>query len=394
MALTLAKGLRFLYLRVLTVMDLDYLPTPTKSPCSFIFFPVTDENRHEQKALLASRSPFKIRDSRDVQESLVELGDPCDHLVITQVRYFQRDVAPLHEFMVVDFKDILRTDANVNNYILLERWGSNFRAPDHALEKVQEHELADADETDLIGPASLAQSSSCISLNISSHSSHSSSVANDRFIVSFRRKLADVDILEPSGYTRLATLTPPSSSSFTMAKLAVLTACVTEDMPIYNTLGSQCFYFGRVIWEVMRMEMGTPLDAIIVAPGDLGGMKIDPLHWGSHYVKSKMADKVNSVKNRHGATAMKAKFEDAWILFDKKVRERVVALQKPILELEEERQQRQQLEARVLEEQQRSEALILKERQQKLEGKRREQALILEVQRLKAQLADASTSRS
>ncbi|KAF9061778.1 hypothetical protein BDP27DRAFT_1428630 [Rhodocollybia butyracea] len=344
MALTLAKRLRFLYLRVLTVMNLDYLPTPTKSPCSFIFFPVTEENRREQKAQLASMSLFKIRDSRDVQESLLELGDPCDHLLITQVQYFQRDTAPLHEFMVVDFKDILRTDAgNVNNYILLERWGSNFRAPNRALKKVEKHELAEADETDsavsLIGPASLAQSSSLVSLSISSHSSRSSSVANDRFIVSFRRKLADVDISEPSGYARLATLTPPSSSSFTMAKSAVLTACVTEDMPIYNTLESQCFYFGRVIWEVMRMEMGTPLDAI-VAPGDIGGTKIDPLHWGSHFVKSKMADKVNSVKSRHGATAMKAKFDDAWLLFDKKVRKRVVALQKPILELEEERQRR------------------------------------------------------
>ncbi|KAF9062699.1 hypothetical protein BDP27DRAFT_1336201 [Rhodocollybia butyracea] len=263
----------------------------------------------------------------------------------------------------------------------------------------------------LICPVSLAQSSSSVSLNLSSHSSHSSSVANDRFIISFRRKLADVDILEPSGYTRLATLTPPSSSSFTMAKLAVLTACVTEDMPVYNTLESQCFYFGRVIWEVMRMEMGTPLDAI-VAPNDLGRMKIDPLHWGSHFVKSRMADKVNSVKSRHGATAMKAKFDDAWLLFDKKVRKRVVALQKPILELEEERQRRQQSEARVLEERQRAQARILEERQraqarileeqqrsealiiqQKLEGKRREEALILEVRRLKAQLADASASR-
>lgn len=146
MVLTLVKGLRFLYLRVLTLMNLDSLPTPTKSPCSFIFFPITDKNWHEQKAQLTSRLPFKIRDSHDVQESLLELGDPCDHLLITQVRYYQRDIAPLHEFMVVDFKDVLRTDANVKNYILLERWGSNFQAPNGALKKVEEHELADTDE--------------------------------------------------------------------------------------------------------------------------------------------------------------------------------------------------------------------------------------------------------
>lgn len=69
--------------------------------------------------------------------------------------------------------------------------------------------------------------------------------------------------------------------------------------------------------------MGIPSDAT-VAPGDPRGMKIDPLHWGCHIVKSKMADKVNSVKSRHGATAMKARFDCAWLLFDKKVQERVV----------------------------------------------------------------------
>jgi hypothetical protein len=130
--------------------------------------------------------------------------------------------------------------------------------------------------------------------------------------------LADVGIAEPWGYTLLAILKPPSSSSFTMAKLAVLAACVTADMPIYTTLGSQCFYFGRVIFDVMRMEMGVPLQDTIV-PDDPGFMKLDPLNWASQFVKGKMADKV---KSSHGAPAMKAKFDVDWVLFNKRVRER------------------------------------------------------------------------
>ncbi|KAF9063722.1 hypothetical protein BDP27DRAFT_1334763 [Rhodocollybia butyracea] len=395
MALTLAKGLRFLYLRVLTLMNMDYLPTPTESPCSSLFFPATEENREAQRTRLASPLPFSVRDSRDVKHDLLTRGDPCDHLLVTQVRYYQRVIAPLHEFMVVEFKDIRRTDAEVKSYVLLERWGSDFRPPNKSLKKIERHEL-DANQirsTDgLNGSASHSRSSSSTSLTASLHSSsNSSSVANDRFIIFLRRKMADVDKLEPSGYTLLATLTRPSSSSFNMAKLAVLTTCVTEDIPIYNTLDSQCFYFGRVIWEVMRMEMGVPSDEA-VAPNDPGDMKVDPLHWASHYVKGKMADKV---KSSHGAPAIRAKFNDAWLLFDKEVRERVVRLQKPILDLEasvlEERQRRQQLEveseARILEERQRSEARILEEQQ-------RSEALFLKVQRLEAQIANASASQT
>ncbi|KAF9059678.1 hypothetical protein BDP27DRAFT_1340896 [Rhodocollybia butyracea] len=366
MALTLAKGLRFLYLR----------------------------NREAQRIRLASPLPFSVRDSRDVKHDLLTRGDPCDHLLVTQVRYYQRVIAPLHEFMVVEFKDIRRTDAEVKSYVLLERWGSDFRPPNKSLKKIERHEL-DANQirsTDgLNGSASHSRSSSSTSLTASLHSSsNSSSVANDRFIIFLRRKMADVDKLEPSGYTLLATLTRPSSSSFNMAKLA--------DIPIYNTLDSQCFYFGRVIWEVMRMEMGVPSDEA-VAPNDPGDMKVDPLHWASHYVKGKMADKVK-----------KAKFNDAWLLFDEAVRESVavsfyIDIKKPILDLEasvlKERQRREQLEeeqrrseAVIVEERRRSEAVIVEERRRTAAAILEKEALFLKVQRLEAQIANASASQA
>jgi hypothetical protein len=84
-----------------------------------------------------------------------------------------------------------------------------------------------------------------------------------------------------------------------------------------------------LLWEsyMGSYEDGTPIfippgslgATVTVAPNDPGGMKIDPLHWGSHFVKGQMATKV---KSSHGAPAMKAKFDDAWLLFDKNVRER------------------------------------------------------------------------
>jgi hypothetical protein len=145
MAWTLAKGLRFFYSRVLTLMNMDYLPTPTKSPSFFLFFPATDENREAQKATLSSDFPFDVYDSRTVRRLLLDSGDPCDHLLITEARYYERDSAPLHEFMVVGFKDTQRTDAEVKNYIVLERWGSDFQPANRSLKKVEHHELADAD---------------------------------------------------------------------------------------------------------------------------------------------------------------------------------------------------------------------------------------------------------
>ncbi|KAF9063214.1 hypothetical protein BDP27DRAFT_1368208 [Rhodocollybia butyracea] len=112
--------------------------------------------------------------------------------------------------MIVHFKDMKWTGVEVKNYIILERWDSDLLQCTCSLEKLEVHELAD-------------------------------------------------ERLEPFGHTLLATLTPPPPSS---TKLVFLTTRVSMEIPVYNTLESEYFYFGRAMWEVMWLEMRVPLEAV------------------------------------------------------------------------------------------------------------------------------------
>ncbi|KAE9383808.1 hypothetical protein BT96DRAFT_929586 [Gymnopus androsaceus JB14] len=365
MFLTLFQRARFAVLRAFTLMVLDDLPSPTNTPCAYFFFPATDHNRQEVKYKLTAELPFWVHDSRDLKNILLSNGDLCSNLIITQVRYYQRIVAPLHEFMVIDYKDILQTETEVKNYIVLERWGSDFQPPNHSKKKPETHTVVQVDEINSPDDPGLLARTSLSASHVASSSSDSlsrPSIANDRFIISYRRRETDIDKLEPFGRTLLATLTPPPTSTFTVAHLVVLTACVSEDMPIYNPLESQCFYFGRVIWEVMRMGMGATTGGNIRKARNSFDAA-DPLQWGSQIVKGLMKNKVQS---RYGAPAMKAKFDLAWLLFVNTVKERIAEHDKPLLD----------------------------ERRAKEEALRAKEALELEVQHLRAQVATQTSYRN
>jgi hypothetical protein len=136
----------------------------------------------------------------------------------------------------------------------------------------------------------------------------------------------------------------------------------------------------------MRLEMGVPLESIIVARNDPGHMQTDPLQWENHTMKDKTVDNVKSIR---GAPALKAKFDDDWRRFNKQVRDGIaVSVCMPsyltyIYEiiLEEDRREEEQRQLKALE--QFNEALTLEV-----------QCLEAQVQRLEAQLADIRASQT
>ncbi|KAJ6630083.1 hypothetical protein B0H10DRAFT_1984909 [Mycena sp. CBHHK59/15] len=131
--------LRSLYLDLLTLTNLISLPAPSTIDC-----------------------PFSVYASRDIQD----LG--------------LRNAAPLHEYLVVSYKDT--TASGVENYMLLERWGSDFTPSNN---KTKPKELVPAIDLVLFSVEKYLETSDRLQ-----------SVANDRILISYRRMPADITHIE------------------------------------------------------------------------------------------------------------------------------------------------------------------------------------------------------
>ncbi|KAJ6449831.1 hypothetical protein C8R47DRAFT_336914 [Mycena vitilis] len=135
--------LRGIYHDIRYMINLAPLPPPsTMSPVmSSTFFPITDGNRHQPLSVSAALGafPFRVHTSAILQEMMIASGDSCENLRITKVEYFQRDVAPLHEYLVFSFADC--DTRGVASFMILERWGTDFQPPDKTKSKVTEHPI-------------------------------------------------------------------------------------------------------------------------------------------------------------------------------------------------------------------------------------------------------------
>jgi hypothetical protein len=81
------------------------------------------------------------------------------------------------------------------------------------------------------------------------------SIADDRVVISCRRIHYDIEKIEPGKRTLLATMTPPSDSTISVAEILALASFISKHSPFYDLLESSCFYYGRAIFDVTRTLM-------------------------------------------------------------------------------------------------------------------------------------------
>ncbi|KAK7005520.1 hypothetical protein R3P38DRAFT_3041767 [Favolaschia claudopus] len=332
--------LRALYHDIRHIMNLNSLPPPSPmSPTmAATFFPITDENRHQPLKLSAALShiPFAVYTSLVLQAQMVASGDACENLRITQVQYFQRDVAPLHEYIVYSFEDTRKS--GVTNYMLVERWGTDFQPPDKTKEKITLHTIeAPADGTSIAEPITTSPTNEGRTPLMAVAARHSmeaskkrtTSVADDRIIISLRRDPLHINKIEPGTSTLLATITAPEQSQISVAHVLSLASFVSKHSPNYDLLESNCYYYGRAIFDVTRTIMGCEESDVVTAPS-FRFMRSDALQWQlTHKVKGLMAEKAKRVFSAEG---VRQRFEAAFSEFVENVRQQQEVNNRPLVE--------------------------------------------------------------
>ncbi|KAJ7759730.1 hypothetical protein DFH07DRAFT_1060150 [Mycena maculata] len=378
------------------VMRMDSLPAPsTLAPgIAPVFFPITDENRNDRMSLEATFSaiPFTVHTSLALQRQMIGNGDSCSNLRITKVEYFQRDVAPLHEFISFSYEDV--STPGVSNFMVIERWGTDFQPPDNTKEKVERHTLTldngIPEPTTTFSEQALFVSKASARQPLELSGKRTTSIADDRVIISWRRIHHDIEKIEPGKRTLLATMTPPPDSTISVAEILALASFISKHSPVYDLLESCCFYYGRAIFDVTRTLMHCT-GADIVTTDDFSFMKSDALQWHAHVLRCLSADKgpvymvkslmADKVKTEFGADAIIEKYKAAFAEFEESVRAQKERNERP-LRLAEERLQEEvrarQEEARARQEEARArqtaelEVERLKELVKSLQGARRE----------------------
>ncbi|KAG7449972.1 uncharacterized protein BT62DRAFT_928749 [Guyanagaster necrorhizus] len=142
-------------------------------------------------------------------------------------------------------------------------------------------------------------------------------------------------------------MVPSALSTFSLGNLCVL-ACIVSNLdmsPFYN----ESFYYGRVIWEVMKLCMGA--DVQVYTSWKARFMWTNPLQWPSKEVNPGM----NTLIQEYGAPAIKRKYDVAWGMFTKRVQEfRQPPVSRPFIEakIAEARQRKAEAEQKEAEAQQ------------------------------------------
>ncbi|KAJ6517980.1 hypothetical protein C8R47DRAFT_1312532 [Mycena vitilis] len=286
---------------------------------SSTFFPITDGNRHQPLSVSAALGafPFRVHTSAILQEMMIASGDSCENLRITKVEYFQRDVAPLHEYLVFSFADC--DTRGVASFMILERWGTDFQPPDKTKSKATEHPItldatgiSESTTTKTLSDHSrnIAVGSARLSMELSG--TRIQSAANDRVLIAVRRDPFDVSKAEPGTSTCLATIVAPHTSTVSVAQIMSLASFVSQHSPVYDLLESNCFYYGRAIFDVTRRIMHCNSDDIATAP-DFVFMKADALQCQpAQTIKTLMANKVRA---EFRAAGVKERYEKGFSEF-------------------------------------------------------------------------------
>ncbi|KAJ7879855.1 hypothetical protein B0H13DRAFT_2542527 [Mycena leptocephala] len=227
-----------------------------------VFFPITNENRNDRMSVEAALSAilFTVHTSVALQRQMIDNGDSCSNLCITKVEYFQRDVAPLHEFLCFSYEDV--ATPGVSNFMVIERWGTDFQPPDNSKEKVEQHTLtlssdnAVPESTTTFSEQALFVSKASARQSLELSGKRTTSIADDRVVISRRRIHYDIEKIEPGKRTLLATMTPPSDSTISVAEILALASFISKHSPVYDLLESSCFYYGRAIFDVRAFLVG------------------------------------------------------------------------------------------------------------------------------------------
>ncbi|KAJ6601575.1 hypothetical protein B0H10DRAFT_2196210 [Mycena sp. CBHHK59/15] len=367
------------YHRIRTTMSLDPLPAPpVLTAATRKLFPVSDDNREREKARMLSGTPFVVHTSSTIIQDMIDCGDPYDAVRITKVQHYQREVAPLHEFILVWYHVV--TKPEVVNYLVIERWGSDLQPPDPTQRKVDKLDI----NTDVLAPSSFGSgqmrgpvtattTSSMENPTSSGHTQapitvttpgaidypasssttpfseqlrhtakvslrHSlelsgkltTSVANDRIVVSCRRNDIDLEKMEPGDRTLLATLVPRAEHAISVAQILCIASFVSQHSPIYDLFDKSCFYYSRAIFDITRQLMKCEGTEIKVATG-FDFFKFDALKWGATLFKGAMADQV---KQDFGVPAILEQCKAAWMEFETNVRVQKENLDRPMKALE------------------------------------------------------------
>ncbi|KAJ6467972.1 hypothetical protein C8R47DRAFT_1152111 [Mycena vitilis] len=294
--------LRTIYYDIKHRMHLPPLPSPSAmSPAMATFFPINDGNRRVEAVL--GPSPFRVYDSAMLQQVMIASGDSCERLRITKVEYFQRDAAPLHEYLVFSFADC--DTPGVASYMILERWGTDFQPPEKTKSNARKHTIildgtgmsettttrnfSDHSRDMAVAPAVLSMGLAGLRLR---------SVANDRVLIAVRRNRFYVSIAEPGTSTCLATIVAPHTSTVSVAHVMSLASFVSQYSPLYDLLEANCFYYGRVIFDVTRCIMHCNSDDITTAPS-FAFMKADALQQPTQTIKAQAEFGAEGVKERY-----------------------------------------------------------------------------------------------
>jgi hypothetical protein len=117
----------------------------------------------------------------------------------------------------------------------------------------------------------------------------------------------------------LARIKPPTTSTVSVAQILTLASLVSQHRPDYDLMESNCFYYGRAIFDVTRDLMDCK-DHDVETSQNFRFMKFNALQWGpAHIVKGHMADKV-AVEFK--PEKIKELYETALAAFLKSVEER------------------------------------------------------------------------
>ncbi|KAJ6515659.1 hypothetical protein C8R45DRAFT_1086843 [Mycena sanguinolenta] len=272
--------LRSVYHDILYTMHIDSLPPPSPimSPTmAAAFFPITEYNRRDPiNASVIRRIPFTVHTSDVLKRLMIASGDSCNNLRITKIQRFQRDVAPVHEYLVFSYTDCapdVDSGTRATNFMVVERW--ELTPAERSRNEVEDHASLTHSPveglpkyTDL-PPLFPIDSHKYLFRTLSNEAFIDSPpqntnqraifMADDRISISWRRDPLHIALIQPGTSTLLATITPPDSSTVSVAEILALASFIAQ----HSDQESNCFYYTRAIFNVTRILMNCKKDNVV-----------------------------------------------------------------------------------------------------------------------------------
>ncbi|KAJ7675236.1 hypothetical protein B0H14DRAFT_993755 [Mycena olivaceomarginata] len=341
-----------LYHNIRTRLDLIHLPTLPTSVSRLIdqeFFPVSEDSRYAMRGQMLSREPFSKNSAGQLRRRMTGLGDSGKHLRFIRALYCERKAPLLHEFTIVWYAS---AEGDKNYFISERHRSSRQRRPQvEALEVIQCEEIIPLpipriDGTQTINERiNLASSASADAVSRSAQSSSDfiscgSYYADDSISVSHRGIEDDVQKLE-GDYIVLAEIHAPENCTLTVAELIVLVSTITDAMPFYKLLETQCFLYSRIFWYMLvKLLRGAD-------PGRDGHIPFSRKNGGGQHIsavklKNHVAARVTSELKKLNIVAA---YESSWQAFTAECQKKREEIDRPLneaLQREKEIRDRQQ----------------------------------------------------